>query len=744
MSIQAITGPRSLIALGVGAGDLATLYSLGQRVGNWLTAASGDEYLLKFLEQDEMDLFRRRGLIDIGAFNKRWGKSIRLLVNGAPQTLSGEHAEKALGRLPRVTSIFITIMATLLALASETVTKDILRKLLLKVIRTTDFNEETLRAQLTARINAWRSCATVRGLSSAARALRASLIQKKLILDGLMPSGDSYQMVEFLCWPLTDNSEVYQTSSSDVAASAYCLSRLGIDVLSVSGLGQDDLETSCQLRYMPKSIFSDRQLKSTYGASLLYLGREVLTTVSLLQPEESLTLFPIDYETAGRCREAWKAGSMAAKYIRVAVVIPQRGEVEPGRDLRYQLVDLGTEIRERVTNLGTLADKYGLAFNQELVNRLESILSRESSQTIDWLQALANNFLDFEEHISSKEMQNGERVNAFTIFQAFIMGYYYSVILPMVDTSTLEVPTVDGSWGFRSDWLLSRLRTWSERVKRDSPSESQFTRQEFIDMISELLMGSPVKSKQVGEEKLCMGYVGKRALLANSLVQRCSSIDDIGKFILLDVDIGGIPRNVDGWVRPGIAEGLPTEHIKRSIGRAVRQRGPPEDLTLHIEPDWEGNPETFVQCARYKGRRIATINPALADLYFCLAFTEPVEEPSEDQVIANAVECTLEDFLAERIVPPTGQDTCVLVQAYGKPCMRYAATAFYEDFKIAVASNCIATALANSPDRIVVAGDGIRYTKEEMAVFALRSSIAKIQKIQNCRVVRIHHTCGGP
>ena len=99
MSIQAITSPRSLIALGVGAGDLATLYSLGQRVGNWLTAASGDKYLLKFLEQDEMDLFRRRGLIDIGAFNKRWGKSIRLLVNGAPQTLSGEHAEKALGRL---------------------------------------------------------------------------------------------------------------------------------------------------------------------------------------------------------------------------------------------------------------------------------------------------------------------------------------------------------------------------------------------------------------------------------------------------------------------------------------------------------------------------------------------------------------------------------------------------------------------------------------------------------------------
>src|SRR5437763_832561 len=76
MAIQLATGPRSLIALGVGAGDLATLYALGQRVGNWLTAAPGDRNLLEFLEQDEMDLFRRRGLIDIDAFNKRWGKSI--------------------------------------------------------------------------------------------------------------------------------------------------------------------------------------------------------------------------------------------------------------------------------------------------------------------------------------------------------------------------------------------------------------------------------------------------------------------------------------------------------------------------------------------------------------------------------------------------------------------------------------------------------------------------------------------
>lgn len=97
MSIQANTGVGSLVALGLGIGDVATLFTLGKRVGNWLTASSGDIDLLALLDQDEMDLLQRRGVMDVARFNKRWSKAMRLLMNGQPQTLHGEKAEKAFG-----------------------------------------------------------------------------------------------------------------------------------------------------------------------------------------------------------------------------------------------------------------------------------------------------------------------------------------------------------------------------------------------------------------------------------------------------------------------------------------------------------------------------------------------------------------------------------------------------------------------------------------------------------------------
>jgi hypothetical protein len=87
MSLQVLAGTSSLISIGLGAGDVATLFNVGRTLGNWLTAASGDVNFLAMLEEDEASIFRRRGLIDIIRFKQRWGKSIRLLENGVPQRI---------------------------------------------------------------------------------------------------------------------------------------------------------------------------------------------------------------------------------------------------------------------------------------------------------------------------------------------------------------------------------------------------------------------------------------------------------------------------------------------------------------------------------------------------------------------------------------------------------------------------------------------------------------------------------
>ena len=53
-------GSSNLFANGIGIGDMATLFTLGRRIGDWLTAALGDTEMLALLAEDEFDILQRR------------------------------------------------------------------------------------------------------------------------------------------------------------------------------------------------------------------------------------------------------------------------------------------------------------------------------------------------------------------------------------------------------------------------------------------------------------------------------------------------------------------------------------------------------------------------------------------------------------------------------------------------------------------------------------------------------------
>lgn len=93
MSVQLVTGAGSLVALGLGVGDIATLVAVGKRLGNWWAASEGDKEFLSLLEGDELSIIQRRGLLDVLAFNKRW-KQIQLLANGQPLRLEEHEIEQ--------------------------------------------------------------------------------------------------------------------------------------------------------------------------------------------------------------------------------------------------------------------------------------------------------------------------------------------------------------------------------------------------------------------------------------------------------------------------------------------------------------------------------------------------------------------------------------------------------------------------------------------------------------------------
>ena len=138
MALNITTGAGSLVSIGMSLGDVSTLYALGRRYGNWVTAHSGDVEFLDLLQSDELDILRRRGMIDVASFNKRWAQRVRLLMNGRPLELAGKKAADIVGPLSRFTASMVAVVAALDGFMSYTVLRDVIKRLLKELLRTTE------------------------------------------------------------------------------------------------------------------------------------------------------------------------------------------------------------------------------------------------------------------------------------------------------------------------------------------------------------------------------------------------------------------------------------------------------------------------------------------------------------------------------------------------------------------------------------------------------------------------------
>jgi hypothetical protein len=682
MSMQLSTGVSSLISLGLSIGDVAVLASLGKKLGNWLTADSDGTLLLDLLGLDELDIFKRRGLMEYTRFNKRWRSAFVIQVNGRVETFLSEHAEKVLEDLRPFTAVMVCLTAALEAFVGRKGVRDTLKRVLVGLFSVLDFGDETVKSQLSALHSGWLSTADVRRMTGEAREIRTDLIRRGVILDGLMHPDDAPLMAQFLLWLLKGDEETFTTSSSDIAGVAFCLRELGIDILSTEGLMGMAIPTSCRLIYSREAIIERPGHDIRQSPSRV---RVMSTTVNLVNPEESLTIFPMESKDVGnQCRMAWEEGVKAAKGI-VCGLIPF--DPTSSQDMVYAFVNQGTEPgRAKNPDIYKIASIQFFGVNQELLSGLLLIFQHQDSATLDWLHSQV---LGGPATISGVQSALRNPIDVFTVFQAFVMGYYYDIFLRLVDTSMLQLRTVEGSWGFRSLEFLERMRDQFLRDKTISPGTKALTRGEVIYILSMLLCNAESDSTHIypdhsGSRNHCIGFVGKRTLLAKSLVSPCRTLRDVGNFVLFDCDASGIPRDKYGFVRPGVSvtdvntpHGIDTESVA-------------EDVTFHIQPDWDANEETLLLCIRYKGRRVADIDPWLADARFCFSLIRPVMEARAHET--ETFNWTATDLLALKPIP-VDQSLPIVIQVKDRPRLQYAATVLYSSAVVKVATNCTETAI---------------------------------------------------
>jgi hypothetical protein len=138
--------------------------------------------------------------------------------------------------------------------------------------------------------------------------------------------------------------------------------------------------------------------------------------------------------------------------------------------------------------------------------------------------------------IGDSEFNDQRKIDAFTAYQAFFMGYYYGISLSdsLVDTSSLKLQTVDGAWSFRSVTLLNRMTRFTNR-----PYFNGLRREEMLEILASLPFSYNLNIAFSGPGQYCLGLAQRRAVLANSLLSTCLVPEDIGKFKLIDIDASG-------------------------------------------------------------------------------------------------------------------------------------------------------------------------------------------------------------
>ncbi|KAF2654708.1 hypothetical protein K491DRAFT_758799 [Lophiostoma macrostomum CBS 122681] len=708
MSLQLSTGAGSLVALGLSISDASTIVSLGRRFGNWWTTKTDDVDFLDFLGTDEFTIMTCGGLLDLLAFNKRWGESLHILANGKPQRfeLSPDAGNELLGRLSKFTASMLCTVAVLDEFTDFDCLTLTMKLFFEKLLRAHEYGEDLIASQLSVRINGWRSAAVARGITSYCRERRISMIKGGVIQNGSFRHEECLEVAEFFYWLFATKDEVYSTNSSDVVGIALCLTYLGFDTLSIEGYSHArNFESASRLIYSQDPI----QRKKLEAKYIKRAGgfRYSSTILSLTHPEECVSNFPLDAETATRCRNAWKSGSRAAQSISIEPISAPHDPIDEYLDLEYRVVDRG-EPMQRLDNddVYAIVERYALAINQDVCTQyasqmrkfhredIASLVDHEVRENCHPRIGGAHSFRAFGCRVSE--------TNIYCVHQAFFMGYYYTVLLQLVDTDGLDVPMVDGLWGFKNCDGLLAVSTLADSINKNSVLQ----REQLLVVLSFLLCSHRITIPQRTntEGTYCLGVVAKRTIICNSLIKPCLTPSDIGRFSVIDVDTSGVPRDDNGLVRPGIPD-RPGHHLAKAIPERPAQQplkvtGPAEDFTKHIEADWQGNPQTMLLVMRYKGRRIGTINPAKADFLFCSKFVAPVGRSSAN-ILPSGWGVTAEDFMMTRAPAPTQRllpKVPVVVQAFDKPNMRYAAVGFYLWYVEAIASDDILAIVSSLTD----------------------------------------------
>ena len=443
MALTFVKNSWQLVNWGFSVTDITTLIGAGRGVITWLNADGRDSNLLSFLNLDETGLDLRPGLLDTTTLNKRWGKEVLLLQNGRPVRLKPEGVESAIEDIRRFTWMMTLITTCLDAALTGRSVENVICNFIASLFdgRTQPGIQEYLQKDIPLHIQGWRSTAAVRMIFPRARDVWNKLERQGIHQSGSIPEQESEGLARMLIWVVTKGPNTLYTASSDVYAVGILLSELGFDSLRFA---------------VGKREYNEDALITLIKIDGLLLEHQIIRPardirrgmrIPLSNMEDAVSLWPENPEKNNRRRMIFTDGMSSAMGISFSACVGSKDHRSLGTAIRV----VSTEkqpARRADTKVFTLMNRYFLIPTNYLLSSLTNLIGSWNIR-----QERFSYILQLGEDVFPGDQEDdlGEE------FQIFLMGYYYSALGSIVDTSRLVCKEVFGSWGWGDSKFFQHL-----------------------------------------------------------------------------------------------------------------------------------------------------------------------------------------------------------------------------------------------------------------------------------------------
>ena len=636
MAVSFASGSLALANWGFSAGDIAALAGAGRVACNWLIAQSKDRSLLEFLALDVEDVIRRKGLLDLGALHVRWDQKLHLLKDGKMVTLQEMSGSKTplIPNMDKFTWFMALIAAALDAALDSRLLRKILSEFLAKLFEESVIGEEYLHREAKYHIQGWLSVAFVRGITWKARAVWNNLATLRKHQPGFIPESDHGDLFRLLLWIATGESRAFHTSSSDTFCIAKVLEEIGVEVRTTEEASQrwDESQIvvcwSTDCRY-PTAV-SAKEQKKRHGMR-----------VPLAFMEEVASLFPTD---RNKMRGLFEDGMQAVRRDKIQL-LPYCDEEPPSYEPRsaydpYDDADVWYEIAfdstDAVPHLHNLTNRLARVLLPIVTPAAARALDQIVSSLGDDVKYIVSHLaFDSREPALQSVGQHDDWNDSLSQLQVFLLGYYYELLRPLLNTSQMAEQEAFGSWGWYDMSCLEFIKT-CRHGRHDRQKNGQKTatlyRRDMMKLAAYLFAGADLD--QLQSVKLgALGIIGKLSLVWSTLLGAPANPEDFGKLFLLDIDPTCIPSSAAGIVYPGLQIAAKSaapkcdkvDEVAGLLSGASFNEGssePAEDFTTHIEPDWEVDTQTCLIAYRHKGRIVHRLSPWLISVSLWNKFYE--------------------------------------------------------------------------------------------------------------------------